>query len=172
MNYVMYLNFFLNALKLKCMYSGRIYRPSFRKNKPKTLVFCHRKRAFWAGFPENWVYKFGHCREALHCTGMTEMEALKGMHDFCTQPHVITQITIVKSGIALVNACRPSVPVNFILPKQSEWRRNNQLTDVGRRGPVTVNVDICHTGCRLYSVQCSRHSLIMSLHKPVHLLKW
>jgi hypothetical protein len=39
---------------------ARIYRPSFRENKPKTLVFSHRKRAFWACFHENWVYKFRH----------------------------------------------------------------------------------------------------------------
>ncbi len=38
---------------------ARIYRPSFREKKPKTLVFSHRKRAFWACFHENWVYKFG-----------------------------------------------------------------------------------------------------------------
>jgi hypothetical protein len=25
-----------------------------------TLVFNHSKRAFWACFRENWVYKFGH----------------------------------------------------------------------------------------------------------------
>jgi hypothetical protein len=41
-------------------YSARIYRPSFCENKPKTLVFSHRKRAFWACFRENWVHKFGH----------------------------------------------------------------------------------------------------------------
>ncbi len=34
--------------------------PRFRENKPKTLVFCHRKRAFWACFRENCVYNFGH----------------------------------------------------------------------------------------------------------------
>jgi hypothetical protein len=28
--------------------SARIYRPSFCENKPKTLVFSHTKRAFWA----------------------------------------------------------------------------------------------------------------------------
>jgi hypothetical protein len=39
-----------------------IYRPSFRENKPKTLVFGHRKRAFWACFRKNWVYKFSHGR--------------------------------------------------------------------------------------------------------------
>ncbi len=37
-----------------------IYRPGFRKNKSKTLVFSHWKRAFWACFRENRVYKFGH----------------------------------------------------------------------------------------------------------------
>jgi hypothetical protein len=32
----------------------------FRENKPKTLVFSHRKLAFWACFCENCVYNFGH----------------------------------------------------------------------------------------------------------------
>jgi hypothetical protein len=34
--------------------------PRFRENKPKTLVFSHRKRAYWACFRENCVYNFGH----------------------------------------------------------------------------------------------------------------
>jgi hypothetical protein len=33
--------------------------PRFRENKPKTLVFSHRKRAFWAFFRKNCVYNFG-----------------------------------------------------------------------------------------------------------------
>jgi hypothetical protein len=44
--------------------------PRFHENKPKTLVFSHRKRAFWACFRENCVYNFGHrsCRTAsAHC---------------------------------------------------------------------------------------------------------
>jgi hypothetical protein len=41
-------------------FCARIYRPSFHENKPKTLVFSHTKRAFWACFRENWVYNFGH----------------------------------------------------------------------------------------------------------------
>jgi hypothetical protein len=36
--------------------------PVFRENKPKSLVFSHRKRAFSACFRENRVYKFGHGR--------------------------------------------------------------------------------------------------------------
>ncbi len=39
---------------------ARIYRPSFHVNKPKTLVFIHTKRAFWACYRENRVYNFGH----------------------------------------------------------------------------------------------------------------
>ncbi len=39
---------------------ARNYRPRFRENKPKTLVFYDWKRAFWACFREYWVYKFGH----------------------------------------------------------------------------------------------------------------
>jgi hypothetical protein len=35
----------------------KIYRPSFRENKPKKLAFDEWKRAFWACFRENWVYK-------------------------------------------------------------------------------------------------------------------
>jgi hypothetical protein len=34
--------------------------PRFRENKPKTLVFSHRKQAFWACFRENCAYNFGH----------------------------------------------------------------------------------------------------------------
>ncbi len=34
--------------------------PRFRENEPKTLVFSHRKRAFWACFRENYIYNFGH----------------------------------------------------------------------------------------------------------------
>ncbi len=41
-------------------YSAQIYRPSSHENKPKTLVFSHTKRAFWACFRENWVYNFEH----------------------------------------------------------------------------------------------------------------
>ncbi len=39
---------------------GRNYRPSIRENKLKTIVLYDWKRAFWACFRENWVYKFGH----------------------------------------------------------------------------------------------------------------
>ncbi len=40
---------------------ARFFRPSFRENKLKPLVFYDWKRAFWAYFRENWVYKFVHC---------------------------------------------------------------------------------------------------------------
>ncbi len=40
--------------------SARIFRPSFRDNKLKPLVFYDWKRAFWSCCRENWVYKFGH----------------------------------------------------------------------------------------------------------------
>ncbi len=36
--------------------------PVLRENKPRTLVFTHWKRAFWAFLRENWVCKFGHGR--------------------------------------------------------------------------------------------------------------
>ncbi len=42
-----------------CLLSARIYRTSFRENKPKTLVFNDWKRACFECFRENWVNKFG-----------------------------------------------------------------------------------------------------------------
>ena len=42
-------------------YSARNYRPCFRENQPKRSFSIKWKRAFWACFRENWVYKFGHC---------------------------------------------------------------------------------------------------------------
>jgi hypothetical protein len=45
--------------------------PRFRENKPKTLVFSHRKRAFWACFRENCVYNFGHWY-CIYCKLMSQ----------------------------------------------------------------------------------------------------
>ncbi len=42
--------------------NARIYRPCFRENQPKRSFSIKWKRAFWACFRENWVYKFGHRR--------------------------------------------------------------------------------------------------------------
>jgi hypothetical protein len=42
--------------------------PRFRENKPKTLIFSHRKLAFWACFRENMVYNFRHCRLSVKVT--------------------------------------------------------------------------------------------------------
>ncbi len=56
---------------------ARIYRPSFRENKPKTLVFHYWKCLFWACFHENWVYKFGHGALRFHSFYVVE-EYAKG----------------------------------------------------------------------------------------------
>jgi hypothetical protein len=46
--------------------SARNYRPCFRENQPKRSFSIKWKRAFWACFRENWVYKFGHrCTKSL-----------------------------------------------------------------------------------------------------------
>ncbi len=39
---------------------ARNYRPCFRENQPKRSFSIKWKRAFWACFRENRVYKFGH----------------------------------------------------------------------------------------------------------------
>jgi hypothetical protein len=44
---------------------ARNYRPCFRENQPKRSFSIKWKRAFWACFRENWVYKFGHCTHWL-----------------------------------------------------------------------------------------------------------
>ncbi len=60
--------FFSVVMVQPCRYftarGARIYRPSFRENKPKLLVFSHTKRAFWTCFRENWVYNFDHRKES------------------------------------------------------------------------------------------------------------
>ncbi len=45
---------------------ARNYRPCFRENQPKRSFSIKWKRAFWACFRENWVYKFRH--RAQHAT--------------------------------------------------------------------------------------------------------
>ncbi len=45
--------------------SARNYRPCFRENQPKRSFSIKWKRAFWACFRENWVYKFGHRNKSL-----------------------------------------------------------------------------------------------------------
>ncbi len=40
--------------------SARNYRPCLCENQPKLSFSIKWKRAFWACFRENWVYKFGH----------------------------------------------------------------------------------------------------------------
>ncbi len=57
---------------------ARIYRASFHENKPKTLIFSLRKRAFWACFCENWLYKFGHWYHAKNVS--TKATFLSGFY--------------------------------------------------------------------------------------------
>jgi hypothetical protein len=63
--YWSYRSFHTSARFLILAFCARIDRPSFRENKPKTLVFSHRKLTFWACFRENWVYKFEHWRRCF-----------------------------------------------------------------------------------------------------------
>ncbi len=59
-----------------CHTSARNYRPCFRENKPKTLVFYDWKRAFWACFCEYWVYKFGHLAALVSPVQLTSIFCL------------------------------------------------------------------------------------------------
>jgi hypothetical protein len=51
---------FIFSYKTSILVCARNYRPCFRENKPKVSFSIKKKRAFWACFRENWVYKFGH----------------------------------------------------------------------------------------------------------------
>ncbi len=51
----------------KIVTCARNYRPCFRENQPKRSFSIKWKRAFWACFRENWVYKFGHWFFSLIC---------------------------------------------------------------------------------------------------------
>jgi hypothetical protein len=57
---------YLYSMKYDIIPVPEFIDPRFRENKPKTLVFSHRKRAFWACFGENCVYNFGH--GCVQCT--------------------------------------------------------------------------------------------------------
>jgi hypothetical protein len=59
---------------------ARIYRPRFRENKPKMLVFTYWKLAFWACFRENWVYNFGQCTHINRPSGHRHWQVGR-MHD-------------------------------------------------------------------------------------------
>jgi hypothetical protein len=60
--------------------SVRIYRPRFRENKPKTLVFSHKKRVFWACFRENRVYNFRH--RSASCREMSDLKRKRSRNLF------------------------------------------------------------------------------------------
>ncbi len=57
--------------------NARIYRPRFRENKPKTLVFNRWKRAFLGLFCKNLVYKFGHCSMVVQDTPFHHHQCLR-----------------------------------------------------------------------------------------------
>ncbi len=59
---------------------ARNYRPCFRQNQPKRSFSIKWKRAFWACFRENWVYKFGHCsykarKFSLNCEAILRLSS-------------------------------------------------------------------------------------------------
>ncbi len=56
------------------------YRPNVRENKAKTLVFSHWKRAFWACFRENGVYKVGHGSASKRCSTILVSDVQVLMH--------------------------------------------------------------------------------------------
>ncbi len=62
--------------------------PRFRENKLKTLVFSHRKRAYWACFRENCVYNFGHW--SYWRINMKFNRAYCTMHYVCTGEFIVT----------------------------------------------------------------------------------
>jgi hypothetical protein len=72
----------------------------FRENKPKTLVFSHRKRAYWACFHENLVYNFGHLPQGKASIGGVNMgkhdEEQHKTHNVCT---VVQLYTVQTTGI-------------------------------------------------------------------------
>ncbi len=70
------LEFCICAREQKKILVPEFIDPRFRENKPKTLIFSHRKRAFWACFRENWVYNFGHRRDLREGMGLLEYQAL------------------------------------------------------------------------------------------------
>jgi hypothetical protein len=90
--------------------------PRFRENKPKTLVFSHRKRAYWACFRENYVYNFRHCICQYYSltvfTVHTDSKNLHTLHVYSLALRAVTgnrnQSTLFYlSYKILLNSCHP-----------------------------------------------------------------
>ncbi len=71
--------------------SARNYRPGFRENKPKKLVLYDWKRAFWACFRKNWVYKFGHRTVAT-----LALAVRRSNHSLTPASHHLQSITLME----------------------------------------------------------------------------
>ncbi len=106
-------------------FSARNYRPSFRENKPKTLVLYDWKRAFWACFRENWVYKFGH--SSLPVPGCVTFETFK----LCQRSSTFVKVWISSMVIILRDAgtfsvtwigpASPNAGVELLLQLFLQW---------------------------------------------------
>ncbi len=73
-----------------CLWTCRVYHfpllvpeiidPVFRENQPKRSFSIKWKRAFWACFRENWVYKFGHCSLDVHWVSLSSPPTTAFVH--------------------------------------------------------------------------------------------
>ncbi len=83
--------------------SARNHRHSFQENKPKTLVLYDWKRALWACFRENWVYKLGHRKKVVLCFSSYiwgEME-VEGGKDTVENTLKIRKLTVLENFLGL-----------------------------------------------------------------------
>ncbi len=109
------------------VYCARIYRPSIHENKPKTLVFSHRKRAFWACFRENWFYNFGHWKKKKwlkeQLSGLFITKSLNLQAEECTlRPRVNI---IIFMHLSTVNCLRRETKYSMVHGgKIWKWEKN------------------------------------------------
>ncbi len=96
--------------------SARNYRPCFRENQPKRSFSIKWKRAFWACFRENRVYKFGH----RWCYGEHLLRKFIRKPQFCSKRWSSRAQNIVLFSFAAKSTLRIKLQCWFFL-----WRYMN-----------------------------------------------
>ncbi len=64
---------------------ARNNRPCFRENQPKRSFSIKWKRAFWACFRENWVYKFGAPVTKTNCSPTMITDQFVWYQSYCSK---------------------------------------------------------------------------------------
>jgi hypothetical protein len=121
------------------LYSARNYRPCFRENQPKRSFSIKWKRAFWARFRENWVYKFGH--SWLNAIAIDQKIALSRIWDREKLKGTVPKDFFTFLQVFFKNSFPPSIQLGSF-QKISKFRGNKCTTSVVDTGGKWKKISI------------------------------